>query len=250
VLGGQRERLAPLVALPCQTNEVGRAAALAFGFFEAARSANMPLRLLEVGASAGLNLRWDVYRYGGGGATWGPVDSPVDLVGLWRDAPVVLPSTIRVAERRGCDPRPVDPTSPEGRLSLEASLWADQEARFARLRGALHIAARVPAEVDRESVADWLPRQLGELTPGLATVVYHSIVQEYFSDAVRAAFLACLEEAGARASAGAPLYWLRLEPVSEPELRYAVTLTRWPGGEQRIVAWSGPHGSAVRRADP
>ena len=249
MLAERRAQLVPLIALPCQTNEVGRAAALAFGFFEVALATELPLRILEVGTSAGLNLRWDQYRYGGGGAAWGSIDSPVDLTGLWLDAPAVLPRALRVAERRGCDPRPVDPTSPEGRLSLEASLWADQVTRFARLRGALDIAARVPATVDRKSAHEWLPRQLDEPAPGLATVVYHSIVQEYFSAEVRSAFHACLQEAGERASLDAPLCWLRLEPISDPELRYAVRLTRWPGGAERVVAWSGPHGSDVRRAD-
>lgn len=242
----QQQRLVSLVALPCQTNEVGRAAALAFGFLEVAAATALPLRLLEVGASAGLNLRFDHYRYGGGGASWGPRESPVDLVGLWQESPVALPE-IGVAERSGCDPRPVDPATPDGRLSLEASIWADQTARFARLRGALEVARRIPARVEQESVDLWLPRQLATPRPGLASVVYHSIVQEYFSDAVRAAFLACLVEAGARATEEAPLFWVRLEPVSDPELRYAVTLTSWPGGAERVVAWSGPHGSDVRR---
>lgn len=249
VLVQRRERLAPLIALPCQTNEVGRAAALAFGFFEAASAARLPLRLLEVGASAGLNLRWDQYRYGGGGAAWGSIDSPVDLTGLWLDAPAVLPPALRVAARRGCDPRPVDPTSPEGRLSLQASLWADQVDRFARLRGALDVAARVPAMIDRESAHAWLPRQLAARTPGIASVVYHSIVQEYFSADVRGEFHASLKEAGEAATPEAPLFWLRLEPVSDPALRYAVRLTRWPGGAERVVAESGPHGSDVRRAE-
>ncbi|MEO8361354.1 MAG: DUF2332 domain-containing protein, partial [Vicinamibacteria bacterium] len=134
VVTDQRDLLVPLIALPCQTNEVGRAAALAFGFIEIASATGRPLRLLEVGASAGLNLRFDQYRYGGGGASWGDQESPVDLVGLWKEAPPVL-TDVRVVERRGCDPRPVDPTTAEGRLSLEASIWADQTERFARLRG-------------------------------------------------------------------------------------------------------------------
>ena len=247
VLLEERVRLAPLIALPCQTNEVGRAAALAFGFFEVARASEFPLRLLEVGASAGLNLRWTDYRYGGGGVGWGDADSAVDLTGLWTDAPAVLPQTMRIVERRGCDPCPLDATSAEGRLSLEASVWADQTERFARLRGALEIARRVPALLDRASVDDWLPRTLAERRPGTATVVYHSIVQEYFSDTVRRRFHACLEAAGEAASRDAPLYWLRLEATAD--LRYAVSLTSWPGGTDRIVAWSGPHGTDVRRAE-
>lgn len=144
-----------------------------------------------------LVLRWDPYRYGAGDLKWGPAASPVDLVGLWTEPPRVIPSAIDVVERRGCDPRPIDPAAPEGRLSLLASLWADQVARVGRLRGALDIATRVPAEVEGASVRDWLPRNLQRKTPGLATVLYHSIVQEYFDDLTATLFHNCLALAGA-----------------------------------------------------
>jgi hypothetical protein len=248
VLRRERERLAFLVARPCQTNEVGRAAALAFGFFQVSAATGLPLRLLEVGCSAELNLRWDHYRYGVGGAAWGPRESPVDLSGLWGEAPAALPSAVPIAERSGCDPRPVDLDSADGRLDLMASLWADQLERVARLRGAIAIAASVRALVERASVRDWLPGRLAAPVSGVATVVFHSIVQEYLSEEERRSFQGALGAAGGRATRGAPLHWLRLEPFPEPPLRYAVTLTSWPGATERIVAWSGPHGSDVRRA--
>jgi hypothetical protein len=245
VVAGQAERLRPLVALPCQTNDVGRCAALAFGFLELAATHRLPLRLLEVGASAGLNLRFDRFRYGGGGAAFGPADSPVDLTGLWLEAPPRVPEQLTVVERRGCDPRPVDVTTAEGRLQLEASLWADQVVRLKRLRAAFEVAAREPASVERASVDEWLPGALAEPRPGVTTVVYHAIVYEYFSYAVRRAFHGALARAGSAATDGAPLAWLRFEAT--PATRsYAVTLTTWPGGEERVVATAGAHGADVR----
>jgi hypothetical protein len=241
----QAERLRPLIALPCQTNEVGRCAPLAFGFLELAATYRLPLRLLEVGASAGLNLRFDHFRYGGGGASWGP-QSPVDLSGLWLEAPPHLPAELLVVERRGCDPRPVDAATAEGRLQLESSLWADQVVRLKRLRAAFEVAAREPATVERASVDAWLPRVLDAPQRGVTSVVFHAIVYEYFSDAVQRGFREALARAGAAATAGAPLAWLRFEPT--PATRgYAVTLTTWPGGEERVVATAGAHGSDVLR---
>jgi len=241
----QAERLHALVALPCQTNEVGRCAPLAFGFLELAARHGRPLRLLEVGASAGLNLRFERYRYGGGGVAWGPAESPVDLSGMWLEPPPQLPAAVSVVERRGCDRRPIDVATAEGRLQLESSLWADQVQRLARLRGAFAVAARVPAKVEQASVDEWLPRMLAAARPGATTVVYHAIVYEYFTDPVRRAFHAALETAGAAATDDAPLAWLRFEAV--PAVRgYAATLTTWPGGEERVVATAGAHGSDVR----
>jgi hypothetical protein len=242
----QGERLRPLVAQPCQTNEVGRCAALAFGFLELAAVHGRPLRLLEVGASAGLNLRFDRYRYGGGGVSWGPPASPVDLSGLWLEPPPRLPQSVAIAERQGCDPRPIDTASAEGRLQLESSLWADQVERLKRLRAAFEVAASEPATVERASVDAWLPRVLLDRPArGVTSVVYHAIVYEYFRDDVRRAFHETLERAGAAATREAPLAWLRFEAT--PATRgYATTLTTWPGGEERVVATAGAHGTDVR----
>jgi len=247
LVASERERLAALVALPCQTNEVGRCAALAFGFLELALVHGLPLRLLEVGASAGLNLRFDRFRYGGGGVSWGPEGSAVDLSGMWLEAPPRLPAELAVAERHGCDRRPIDVATAEGRLQLESSLWADQVQRLARLRGAFAVAARVPARVERASVDEWLPGVLAAPRLGVTTVVYHAIVYEYFSEPVRRAFHAALERAGAAAGRDSPLAWLRFE-ATPANRGYAVTLTSWPGGGERVIATAGAHGADVRRA--
>jgi hypothetical protein len=246
LLARDGERVSGLVARPCQTNEVGRAAALMFGFLAVAARTRLPFRLLEVGASAGLNLRWDRFHYGGGGASWGPPDSPVDLDGLWAEAPADADAAVEVVERRGCDLRPLDPASPEDRLALRASVWADQEARFARLSGALALAARVPATVDAASVDAWIPGRLGETRSGTVAVVYHSVVDEYLPDDVRQTFHRAMAEAGARATPEAPLAWVRVEPADAVR-QHAVTLTLWPGGDTRQLALSGAHGTNVRR---
>jgi hypothetical protein len=236
-----------LAASPCQTNEVGRCAALMFGFLETAVATRLPFRLLEVGASAGLNLRWDLFRYGGAGAAWGPAGSPVDLTGLWAEAPPGSDAPIDVVERTGCDLRPLDPSRDEDRLKLQSSVWADQTARFGRLRGALELAARVPATVEAASLHEWLPKRLARPHARVVTVVYHSVVDEYLPEPARQAFYATMADAGARATADAPLAWVRLEPVSSIR-EHAVTLSLWPGGGERRLAFSGAHGSGVRRA--
>lgn len=247
-VAGAVEQLVELTALPCQTNEVGRTAGLVGGFLEIAAGTGLPLRILEVGASGGLNLRWDRFRYGGGGASWGEATSPVDLRGLWHVPPPRTDADVLVVERRGCDPRPVDPSTPEGRIALTASVWADQVARFARLRGALAVAQQVPAVVDRASLDDWVANRLDQAQPGVATVVYHSVVDEYLPDDVRERFHGHLAEAGGRATEDAPLAWLRLEPVSSRR-SHGIELTTWPGGEHRVLAVCGAHGQDVRWLD-
>lgn len=240
-LAEDAEALRRLLDRPVQTNEVGRCAALLPGFLAVARAAAMPLRLLEVGASAGLNLSWDRYRYEAGDFAWGDPNSPVRLrFQLEGEAPA--PTAVTVAERRGCDRAPIDPAGEEGRLTLLSFLWADQANRVERLRAALDLAAEAPVEVECAGAAEWIGQRLAEPSEGVATVVFHSIVMQYLPEAERGEFERRVEDAGRRADEAAPLAWLRMEPGGEMA---AVRLTRWPGGEEALIAEAGYHGDPV-----
>jgi hypothetical protein len=227
---------------PVQTNEVGRCAALIFGFLAVAEETGLPLRLLEVGASAGLNLRWDRFAYAADGFSWGPADSPLRLEFELEGTTPTLPTAVEVAERRGCDANPLDVSTAEGRLNLRSFVWPDQPERIARMEAALEIADREPVALDRETASAWAQRMLAEPSPGRATVIYHSIVSQYLSDEERAALFDGIREAGKRASTDAPLAWLRMEPADD---RANLELTLWPGGEDRLLARVGYHGTPV-----
>jgi hypothetical protein len=222
-----------------QTNEVGRCAVLAPAILQAA--GGMPVRLLEIGSSAGLNLRFDAYRYED---LWGPVDSPVALVDRYDGRPPPFPSgPAQLVERRGCDPAPVDPASEDGRLTLLSYVWPDQAERMDLLRGALDIAAAVPVAVERAGAGEWLARELSEPRAGVATIVFQSIVWQYLDDAERTRVRAAIARAGAGARPDAPVAWVRMEP--EGDLA-RVDVTTWPGASERAVARAGYHGRPVR----
>lgn len=242
-LASHRDELAPLVARPCQTNEVGRSAALLGGFLEAAAAWKRPLRLLEIGASAGLNLRWDRYRYLAPGRAWGDPASPVCLDGHFRQPPPMLPERVAVAERGGCDLQPLDPTTAEGALSLASFVWPSRPERMALLRGAAAVAAAVPAEIEQASAAAWLARKLDRPATRVVTVVFHSVFIQYVGRPERERIERTLERAGRGAGVDAPLVWLRMEPGTAA---FEVRLTAWPGGRERLLATSGPHGRDVR----
>ena len=120
---------------PPQTNEVGRAASMIGGFLVLAAETRRPLRALEIGSSAGLNLRFDRFRYEQGAAGFGPPDSPVRFADLWADGQPPFDAPLEVVARAGCDLDPVDPTTDDGRLTLLSYVWPDQEERFARTVG-------------------------------------------------------------------------------------------------------------------
>jgi hypothetical protein len=237
------DALAPYLERPPQTNEVGRAAALVGVFLTVARESRLPLRLLEIGASAGLHLRFDHYRYEAGPLAFGDPASPVRFVGPWDGTPP-LGGACTVAGREGCDLEPVDPTTEEGRLTLLSYVWPDQAARLAALRGALEVATRVPARVERARGAVWLAPRLARPLPGIATVVFHAIVWQYLSADDRRRVGATIEAAGQRATSTAPVAWLRFEPSADGRC-CEVRLRSWPGGDERLLATAGYHGPPV-----
>ena len=235
------------LARPVQTNEVGRSAALLPGYLLVAETTGLPLRVLEVGASAGLNLRWDQYRYEGGaaGSAWGDPDAKLRFTAVYGEPLPDLGRDATVAERAGCDANPIDASTEDGRLALRAFVWPDQDERHAWLAAALEIAGRVPAAVEQADAGDWVEARLAEPAPGMATVVVHSVVWQYLSPATRARIHAALERAARTATADAPIAWLRMEPGEDFARRAEVTLTSWPGGERRLVARAGYHGRPV-----
>ena len=204
--------------------------------------------MLEVGASAGLNLRWDQYRYGAGDHTWGPRGSPVDIGDPFTGGarPSLQPAAVEVAERRGCDVAPIDATTAEGRHTLLSFVWPDQTARLSNLRGACAVAEAVPCHVDRLSADAWVARQLSSPAVGAATVVFHSVMLQYVEPETRSRLLGSIAAAGQRATTGAPVAWLRMEPASVIDAEFEVRLTQWPSGEDRCIAVTHPHGTWVR----
>ncbi len=231
---------------PPQTNEVGRAAALLGGLLHVAHNTGLPVRLHEIGASGGLNLRADGFRYEAAGApAWGPADSPVLLADAWRGRMPPVDAALRVVERVGYDIAPVDPATTEGRLRLTCYVWPDQLDRLTRLRGAFAVAARVPARLERASAG----KAVAALEPveGVSTVLWHSVMWQYVPPAQRSGVTARLAELGARATATAPLAHLRLEPHRiGTGLVFLVQLRIWPGGRERVLARAAPHGLPVR----
>jgi hypothetical protein len=226
-----------------QTNEVGRSAVLMSGLLVVADRFEQPVELLELGASAGLNLMLDRYGYDLGGVRAGDSKSPLRLEPEWKgaappDAPVV------VARRRGVDLHPLDPRSDGDRLL--AYVWPDQARRLTQLEAALAIAAMNPPQVDRGDAAGWLEARLDEpQEAGVTRVVLHSIAFQYFPEETKARIAAAMAAAAAGATVASPLAWLRYEHDARDDA-ITLRLMAWPGGEERLLARCHPHGSSIR----
>jgi hypothetical protein len=232
-----------------QTNETRRSIALLAAFLTFARAWRGPIDMLEIGASAGLNLNWDKFAYRTSSWSWGG-ESPVSIDTDWHGPAPPADGAPYVRSRAACDLNPLDIRDEADRLRLKSYIWPDQADRLARFDGAVKLALGNNVHVERASADEWLASKLSKRANDGATIVYHSVFLQYPPKPVREAIIAAIQDAGAHATPAAPLVWVRLEPEGVTDgvtngLRFVIDLTTWPGGERRILGYTDGHVRAV-----
>jgi hypothetical protein len=264
-----RRELERLVATrTTQTNEVGRCSALLPGLCDVASRYEweVPLALLDLGTSAGLNLLFDDYSYTYRSAsddrilTSGAKGSAVSIECSARDDVRSLPQLRlpTVSDRVGLDLSPLDPFSDDAALWLLACQWPDNPARFGRLRAALANvrASDDPPRLEQGDMITDLPRVAATIGGTTPLVVFHSWVAAYLDENQQrtlATEIRALE--GTR-----PVHHLYCEspfetpglptppsPVPREGPDLATTLVHiGPGGEPERLADTHPHGYWIR----
>ena len=222
---------------PPQTNEVARAALLLPSLLQLHQAHGLPLRLREMGASAGLNQNLDRFRYDYGSWQWGEPASPVLIACEWRgNAPAPSNQTLQIADRAACDIAPVPIATQDDRRRLQSYLWPDQGYRLDRLRAALALAAEHPPRIDTAGAADWLADRLSPLPTGRLTVLIHTMMWHYLSGAEKARAESVIRRIGRDARPDSPLAWLRHDIDA-----------RQPGGGLYLTSWSGTADDGITR---
>ena len=209
-----------------QTNETGRAALLRCVLSRLDTS--RPVRLREIGTSAGLNLRAD-HLPGNPALEDGPL------------API--------RDRVGCDLHPIDPTTTEGRVTLSSYIWVDDVDRFERLRRALVVAEQVPATLVTADAADFVEGL--DLIDGTTTLLWHSAFWTYLPDPVRLRITAAIGRLARQASADRPFAYASWEfsgDVSDHRPEFFLSFTTWQGdpsdGQVSLLASGDSHGTS------
>ncbi|MCR8671988.1 DUF2332 domain-containing protein [Agrococcus sp. HG114] len=247
LIAGAWDRIRPtMLARMTQTNEARRMATL----LPAIADVRGPIALVEVGASAGLCLYPDRWRYRfGPGRYVGDASLPL----LETDASPSTPlpeAPPEIAWRGGLDLQPLDPGDPGTRAWLEALVWPDASgvvdgARVDRVRTAIAIARREPAHVRRGDLTTDARALVAEAARHAPTVVvWHSAVLAYVSAYERAAFADLMGEL--------PVTWVANEGASlelGPPAPWA-----GPGDfvlrrDAEPVAVTDPHGASVTWLD-
>jgi hypothetical protein len=173
-----------------QTNEAGRCSALLPAIWETGLGR---FHLIDLGASAGLNLALDRYRYRWDGLEWGP-ESPVVLQCAIRGR-MPDPRDLELLSRTGLDLNPLDPSDPDDRQWLEALIWPEQEERRRRLHAALAIHRDVDVDLIAGDATETLGLALERLPGDDPAVVMHSFALNQFSEDQRSKVEATLASA-------------------------------------------------------
>jgi hypothetical protein len=218
-----------------QTNEIGRCALL----LPVLAALPQPLALLEVGASAGLNLFPDRWSYAYGKHLIGSGEPLLSCAATGFDPPAVRP---RVIWRAGLDLAPRDVTDPTDAAWLDALIWPEHDERRARLRAARRIVAAEPPLLLAGDLVDDLPALAARAPAGATLVVFHSSVLYQVPVERRRAFVSLVRDL--------PGHWVSVEgaavmgyeglPVPPGETLHNVLAL-----DGRPLAWAGPHGQSL-----
>lgn len=232
-----------------QTNEPGRSAVLFAVLLWLTTRYERPVRLLEVGASAGLNLLLDHYCYVIDGESLGDPSSPVRFEEPWQPRPALdirqAAAQLRISARAGCDRAPLDPGDPEDRLRLISYIWPDEPERIDRIQSALDLAAtREPVPIATSDASDWLPQALAERRADELTVVWHSLFRQYVTPGEWAEIEQTIISAQLDDPAR-PVAWVGMEPGFDHTAGIVVTLREHPSQAPETLARANDHGPIV-----
>ena len=231
---------------PPQTNEVARSSALLGAALLIAHRTGLALSWNEIGASAGLNLMFDQFRFELDVASYGDAESSVTIQSRWEGRLPPIESPLRIEDRAGADLNPLLATSGEHRERLLSYIWPDQAERMARTRAALDLVAASSWRVERAAAAEWVEARFSlPLREGRAHVLAHTIVWQYLSPGEQDAISRVMQSAGERATERAPLAWFSME-ADEARDGAGLHLTLWPGGHRALVGRADFHGRWVR----
>ncbi len=195
-----------------QTNEIRRCVALRLALSHVGQRWPGPFALAEVGASAGLNLLFDRYRYRVGDQETAPATAASVLISceLRGSAPAgrILGTAPEITSRLGIDQQPIELTDPGQRAWLAAFSWPEDVDGLATLRGAIDLAvATRAATVVRGDATTDTARLLATLPGHEPVVVFTASLLSYLDADARTAFADQLREASQRR----PVAWVFAE---------------------------------------
>jgi hypothetical protein len=226
-----------------QTNVLERSGLLLPAFATAAEAlATTEVAVMEIGASAGLNLLWDRYHYHYGITPWGDPSSSVHIhVETRGERPLpLLPHALRSVWRKGIDLDPVDLSDHRALLWQRALIWPERIDRQERLQAAREIMLAEPVHIVEGDATQLLPALLAEAPPHVPLIVFASYTLYQFPKEARTRVVDLV--AGHARMRPTVLITLGTNRMGQPH--GTLELTHFDGSSPRtdVLAHAHPHG--------
>jgi hypothetical protein len=193
--------------------------------------------LIDVGASAGLNLAIDRYGYRYDGLQWN-TGAGLVLEADWKGQAVAF-HEVEVLGRIGLDLNPLDPSDESACRWLDALIWPEHEERRARLRSALQLVSTLDLEMVAGDATETLPRCLDSLPAGAPVIVMSSFTLGQFDQPQRE----ILDAVVAEARSDRPVHRISMDILERSDDWAQLVVD--DGGGARTVGQAHPHGEWV-----
>jgi hypothetical protein len=209
-----------------QTNEVTRCANLLPAFFLVYQLGGCnPLNMIEIGSSAGLNLRWHLYEY-----QYKSEITTEDLLVSESVSPVHIHCALRgpylpplpeaafprIASCQGIELLPRSIHDEQDMRWVRAAIWPEEVKRHEILTSAIGLARQTPALLHQGDACDLLPELLACIPDDQTAIIWHSFALNQGPIEVQEHILLHIAEASYRI----PIYRVSLEflGVAGPQL--------------------------------
>lgn len=240
-----RESIVELISTRrTQTNVVQRSSCLLAGLsLVACDTKSQDLCLVDLGASAGLNLNLDVYShcYYQGNSVVHSAGNPQSSVRLRTEVRGLksLPpiQSVSIAGRVGIDLNPIDVCDFDSVLWLQSLVWPEHHERYEQLNRAVELIPTNPVNLRRGDAAGELEDVVIEVPTNQALVVCSTIAEYQFPQKTRNEIFGILLSASKRR----PIWRLSMEGAPESLL----SLARYENGtrvQSSVLAKCSPHG--------
>lgn len=258
-----KDKLIPIIRdETVQTNETQRGL---FWLFPVIVTGWEKIHLVDLGASAGLNLVADQRRFtfddGTAKVSFGLADTNQFVSSVTPSVPdcITEASSIpTVVSRNGCDLHPFPLETEADRAKLESFMWPDQGRRFDRLHEAVEAHQRVTSEtqtkicIQQANLPHDLPAFLDSLDfkddNNLPVIIYNTYMTTYLEEQGRA-MRGYIDQWAA--SQNRKVMWVQSEPNEESPIKHhwcAWTVDLWDGKNEYHhwqLSWVHPHGTEI-----
>lgn len=232
-----------------QTNVISRCSYLIPILSELINKGHKNACIIDIGASAGLNLNFDFYEYATNGQKiYG--DSSVKIEFETKDSAIkpILPINY-LMRKIGVDQNLINPQNDDEKLWLNALIWPDHLERFNSIEKSIELRQNDGIEMIKASVVNQFEEIINSQKDDEILIIYATHTLYQFSPENRQDFFTMLDRIGKKRD----FHFLSVESTKYLQEKYnssqtVIELTTYTNGQkfEQFIAETNGHGNWIR----